>query len=72
MPVMNYKPIYTTKEVAEILQTSRTTVGEMLRRGIIPYLLINGARKIRGTDLERFIETYPVETPKEPTKEDKP
>jgi len=63
MPVMQYKPIYTTKEAAEILATSRNTVGELLRKGKIPYLLLNGARKIRGSDLERFIESYPVAQP---------
>ena len=65
MPVMEYKPIYTTKEAAELLSTSRNTVGELLRKGKIPYLLLNGARKIRGSDLERFIETYPVAQPEE-------
>lgn len=69
MPVMEYKPIYTTKEAAEILATSRTAVGEMLRKGMIPYLRINGARKIRGSDLERFIETHPVEPVDDSVKE---
>lgn len=65
MAVMQYKPIYTTKEAAELLATSRNTVGELLRKGKIPYLILNGARKIRGSDLERFIETYPAARPEE-------
>lgn len=63
MPVMQYKPLYTTKEAAEVLATSRNAVYEMLKTGAIPYLRLNGSMKIRGTDLERFIETYPVESP---------
>ena len=63
MPVMQYKPLYTTKEAAEVLATSRNAVYEMLKAGMIPYLRLNGSMKIRGTDLERFIETYPVESP---------
>ena len=65
MPIMQYKPIYTVKEAADLLATSRSTVGELLKKGEIPYLKINGMRKIRGSDLERFIESHPTETEKE-------
>lgn len=38
----------------------RPTVYELMNTGQLPYLILgkgNGTRKIRGSDLERFIET---------------
>ena len=58
--VTEYKPIYTVKEVARVLQVSINTVYSLMNTGKLPYLLI-GSKKVRGSDLERFIETYPVE-----------
>lgn len=58
--VQPYKPIYTVKEVADLLCTNRNAVYSMLNKGEIPYLLINGSRKVRGIDLERFINSHPV------------
>lgn len=62
MAVTPYKPLYTAKEAAHVLQVSINTVYDLMNRGRLPYLVI-GSKKIRGTDLERFIETYPVELP---------
>lgn len=59
--VAEYKPLYTVKEVARVLQVSINTVYSLMNTGKLPYLLI-GSKKIRGSDLERFIETYPIET----------
>ena len=59
--VTEYKPLYTVKEVARVLQVSINTVYSMMNAGKLPYLLI-GSKKVRGSDLERFIETYPIET----------
>lgn len=59
--VQPYKPIYTVKEVAELLCTNRNVIYDFQNRGRLPYLLINGSRKVRGTDLENFINKYPVE-----------
>lgn len=56
--VQPYKPIYTVKEVAELLRTNRNAVYKILNCGDLPYLLINGSRKVRGTDLEKFINSY--------------
>lgn len=58
--VTEYKPLYTVKEVARVLQVSINTVYLLMNTGKLPYLLI-GSKKVRGSDLERFIETYPVE-----------
>ena len=59
--VAEYKPLYTVKEVARVLQVSINTVYSLMNTGKLPYLLI-GSKKVRGSDLERFIETYPIET----------
>lgn len=59
--VQPYKPIYTVKEVAELLCTNKNVVYAFLNSGRLPYLLINGSRKVRGTDLENFINKYPAE-----------
>lgn len=60
MAVQEYKPIYSAKEVSQILQISINTVYHLMNTGKLPYLVL-GSKKIRGSDLERFIEKYPVE-----------
>ena len=55
-----YKALYTAKQAAQILLINVSTVYELMNTGQLPYLILgkgNGTRKIRGSDLERFIET---------------
>ena len=55
-----YKPLYTAKQAAQILLINVSTVYELMNTEQLPYLILgkgNGTRKIRGSDLERFIET---------------
>lgn len=55
-----YKPLYTARQAAQILLINVSTVYELMNTGQLPYLILgkgNGTRKIRGSDLERFIET---------------
>lgn len=58
--VRTYEPLYTVKEVAKILKTNPAGVYEYINRGQLPCLIL-GSKKIRGTDLEKFIEQYPVD-----------
>ena len=51
-----YKPIYTVKEAAGVLRVNPTKVYELINTKKLPSLLL-GQRKIRGSDLERFIMT---------------
>ena len=54
------KALYTAKQAAQILLINVSTVYELMNTGQLPYLILgkgNGTRKIRGSDLERFIET---------------
>ena len=55
-----YKPLYTAKQTAQILLVNVATVYELMNKGQLPYLILgkgNGSRKIRGSDLEKFIES---------------
>lgn len=59
--VQPYKPLYTVEEVAELLGTSKSAVYDFLNFGLIPYLIIRGnkfstSKRVRGSDLEKFIE----------------
>ena len=56
-----YKPIYRVSEVAELLCTSKCVVYDMLKNGELPYLLINNGKRVRGSDLEKYVENHPVE-----------
>lgn len=58
--VATYKPIYTVREVAEILGTNVNYVYSLINTKELPSLRINNAKKIRGSDLERYIENLPV------------
>lgn len=55
-----YKPLYTAPEAAKILRINLNAVYELMNTGKLPYLLL-GSKKVRGSDLERFIEKYPTE-----------
>lgn len=57
-----YKPLYTVKEVASVLKVNPSKVYELINTGKLPHLIL-GQKKIRGSDLERFITTYPVAEP---------
>ena len=63
-----YKPLYTAKQVAQILLVNVGTVYDLMNTGQLPYLILgkgNGSRKVRGSDLERFIEKLKPEEVKE-------
>ena len=64
-----YKPLYTAKQTAQILLVNVSTVYELMNKGQLPYLILgkgNGSRKVRGSDLEKFIES---QKPAEPQSE---
>lgn len=63
-----YKPLYTAKQAAQILLVNVGTVYDLMNAGQLPYLILgkgNGSRKVRGSDLKRFIEKMKPEEPKE-------
>lgn len=62
--VREYEPLYTVKETSKILRTNPSAVYELINRNKLPALRL-GMIKIRGSDLEKFIETFPTENMKE-------
>jgi excisionase family DNA binding protein len=44
------------KEVADILQVSRSMAYRMMQRGEIPTIRVGNAVRVRGSDLEEFIK----------------
>lgn len=56
-----YKPIYRVAEVAEVLCTSKNAVYDLLKKGELPFLLISNGKRVRGSDLEKYIENHPLE-----------
>jgi excisionase family DNA binding protein len=55
---MEYKALYTVKEVSEILMVGINTVYDLIHAKELPAMKL-GQYKIRGTDLEKFINDYP-------------
>lgn len=55
-----YKPLYTVREAAELLMVNKDFVNREINKGRLPVLNL-GRRKIRGSDLEKYIENYPVD-----------
>jgi len=53
-----YKPIYTIKEVAQVLRMNTNSVYSLISSGQLQALNL-GAMKVRGKDLENFINGYP-------------
>ena len=60
MAVQPYKPLYTVKEVAKVLMINEPSVYQLMSQGKLPHITL-GRKKIKGSDLERFIESYPTE-----------
>lgn len=56
---MEYAPLYTVKEASRILKISVADTYALMNIGKLPYLIL-GSKKVRGSDLERFIENYPT------------
>ena len=60
--VKAYEPLYTVPEVAKVLKTNRERVYKLINTGELPYILL-GSKKIRGVDLERYINGIPQADP---------
>lgn len=58
--VVPYKPLYTVSEVSKILMINNNAVYDLINSGALPHIKL-GAKKVKGIDLEKFIEKYPVE-----------
>ncbi len=54
-----YKPLYTVKEVAKLMHINPNTVYDLINSGKLVALEL-GSKKVRGKDLEEFINNYPA------------
>lgn len=59
MSVVPYQPIYKISEVAKILKVNANEVYNLINTGKLPCIIL-GSKKVRGKDLEMFINTFPV------------
>ena len=50
------KKLLTAKEVADVLQVSRSMAYRMMQRGELPTIRVGSAVRVRGNDLEEFIK----------------
>lgn len=62
--VQPYQPLYTIKEASQILKVSTAFVYSEVNAGRLSCVRL-GSMKIRGSDLECYIEKYPVIVPGE-------
>ena len=60
MSVTQYQPLYKISEAAKILKVNVNDVYSLINSGKLPYILL-GSKKIKGKDLEMFINTFPSE-----------
>lgn len=60
MAVKEYKPLYTVKEVSQMLKCNPNTVYDLINNKNLPALKL-GSLKVRGSDLEEFINNFPTE-----------
>lgn len=59
MSVIQYEPLYTVREVSKILKVNMGAVYAEMNKGNLPYILL-GSKKVKGKDLEKYIENYPI------------
>lgn len=62
--VKAYEPLYTVKEAAKVLKINVSAVYRLINTKQLVGLRL-GSVKVRGSDLERFLEQYPALNPEE-------
>ena len=58
------EPLYTVKEAAKVLKVNVSAVYRLINTKQLVGLRL-GSVKVRGSDLERFLEQYPALNPEE-------
>ena len=66
--VKAYEPLYTVKEAAKVLKVNVSAVYRLINTKQLVGLRL-GSVKVRGSDLERFLEQYPALNPEEAKEE---
>ena len=62
--VKAYEPLYTVKEAAKVLKVNVSALYRLINTKQLVGLRL-GSVKVRGSDLERFLEQYPALNPEE-------
>ena len=62
--VKAYEPLYTVKGAAKVLKVNVSAVYRLINTKQLVGLRL-GSVKVRGSDLERFLEQYPALNPEE-------
>ena len=62
--VKAYEPLYTVKEAAKVLKVNVSAVYRLINTKQLVGLRL-GSVKVRGSDLERFLEQFPALNPEE-------
>lgn len=60
--VTEYQPLYTIKEVANILKVNTNFVYNEISAGRLVAIIL-GSKKVRGKDLEKYINSRPAMDP---------
>lgn len=68
--VKAYEPLYTVKEAAKVLKVNVSAVYRLINTKQLVGLRL-GSVKVRGSDLERFLEQYPALNPEEVKEEER-
>lgn len=68
--VKAYEPLYTVKEAAKVLKINVSAVYRLINTKQLVGLRL-GSVKVRGSDLERFLEQYPALNPEEAKEEER-
>lgn len=68
--VKAYEPLYTVKEAAKVLKINVSAVYRLINTKQLVGLRL-GSVKVRGSDLERFLEQYPALNPEEVKEEER-
>ena len=55
--MVTYQPIYTITEAATLLRISEARILQIINEGFLPYILLNSEMRIRGIDLESYINS---------------
>ncbi|MGB3685339.1 MAG: helix-turn-helix domain-containing protein [Ornithinimicrobium sp.] len=53
---MDERLLYRVRDVAEVLSLSRTKTYELVRSGVLPSVKIDGARRVRGSDVVAYVD----------------
>ncbi|WP_238442568.1 helix-turn-helix domain-containing protein [Desulforamulus reducens] len=55
IPIKQFPPVLTVKEVAELLRVSRSTVYELIKQGELPYFQIGNKKRFQTEQILQWV-----------------